>query len=86
MEPEPPFFAWSRSRPILNGAPGPRTSGAGAAQKSGGSATLVAAILLVAATNFRRLHFVHFLVMPVPGTIAKVCTGTKYLTKSLILI
>ena len=50
-EPEPPFFAWSRSRLFLPGAganpiwsepesaPGPRTTGA--AQKSGGSATLV---------------------------------------------
>ena len=51
---EAPFFAWSRSRPNLvragadpiwsepkpESAPGPRTSGAGAAQKSGCSATL----------------------------------------------
>ena len=48
---------WSQSRLFLPGAgadliwsepesaPGPRTSGAGAAQKSGGSATLVAAVL-----------------------------------------
>ena len=47
MEPAPAgaaFFGWSRSRPNLVGAgvaPGPRTSGAGAAQESGGSATLV---------------------------------------------
>ena len=41
---EPPFIAWSRSRPNSVGVgvdPGPRTSGAGAAQKSGASATLL---------------------------------------------
>ena len=40
--PEPLFFAW-RADPIWlepESAPGPRTSGAGAAKKSGGSATL----------------------------------------------
>ena len=39
MEPEPPgavFFAWSRSRP----------TGAGAAQKSGGSATLLQSMVI----------------------------------------
>ena len=46
MEPEPPFFAWSRSQPNLVGpganriwskpesAPGPRTSEAGASTNS----------------------------------------------------
>ena len=44
---ELPFFAWSRGadpiwlEPELESAPGPRTSGAGADQKSGSSATLV---------------------------------------------
>ena len=40
---EPPFFVWSQSRFFClepESATGPRTSGAGAAQKSGGSATL----------------------------------------------
>ena len=43
MEPEPPFFAWSRADPSRSepeSAPGPWPSGARAAQKSGGSATL----------------------------------------------
>ena len=44
MEPEPPFFLLGAGAdPIWSepeSAPGPRTSGAGAAQKSGGSATL----------------------------------------------
>ena len=48
MEPEPPgaafFLPGAGADPIWSepeSAPGPRTSGAGAAQKSGGSATLV---------------------------------------------
>ena len=45
MEPEPPGGGadpiWSEPE----SAPGPRTSGAGAAQKSGGSATLIVSIL-----------------------------------------
>ena len=43
MEPEPPFLPGAGADPIWSepeSAPGPRTSGAGAAQKSGGSATL----------------------------------------------
>ena len=56
---EPPFFAWSRSwsRPIWlepESAPGPRTSGAGAAQKSGGSATLLFTEVLVRDYLFKR--------------------------------
>ena len=39
MEPEPPGADPIWSEP--ESAPGPRTSGAGAAQKSGGSTTLV---------------------------------------------
>ena len=55
MEPEPPGAAWSLfflpgagADPIWSepeSAPGPRTSGARAAQKSGGSATLVVNII-----------------------------------------
>ena len=43
MEPEPPFLPGAGADPIWSepeSAPGPRTSGAGAAKKSGGSATL----------------------------------------------
>ena len=45
MEPEPTFFAWSRSRPnLVLGRSRLRdltTSGAGSSQKSGSSATLI---------------------------------------------
>ena len=43
MKPEPPIFAWSGADPSRSepeSAPGPWPSGAGAAQTSGGSATL----------------------------------------------
>ena len=51
MEPEPPFLPGAGADPIWSepeSAPGPRTSGAraGAAQKSGGSATLVSGRIL----------------------------------------
>ena len=51
MEPEPPFLLRARADPIwseLESAPRPRTSEAGAAQKSGGSATLTSTFFCVA--------------------------------------
>ena len=47
MEPEPPIF-YLEPEP----APGPRTSGAGAAQKSRGSATLFVPIFITPIVNY----------------------------------
>ena len=55
MEPEPPFLPGAGADPIWSepeSAPGPRTSGAGAAKKSGGSATLHLVFLLRIGRNY----------------------------------